>query len=277
MTGDYLKLLFPQWQGSGIKDDLYRGALLIRDRLLSEEKIVQVNIETDSTLSVENNIFGYSQILKQLRNAVQLLKETLPKKIFTIGGDCGVEIAPVSFLNKIYANDIAVLWFDAHGDLNTPEASSSKLFHGMPLSYLIGEEANEIQQNCFSRIAPSQILFAGTRDLDAYEESYIREKSISVITVKEISENKNRIIELLKLKSYKKIYIHIDLDVLEPDSFPYVMCPSPNGIDMILLLELLESIKRHFIIIGLSIVEFLPLEAKGTEHLRELIKFGCTI
>lgn len=277
MAKDFIKILFPQWQGSGIDDGLYKGALSICDRLLKDEKFELVNIEPDSTLLVEKNILGYSQILKQLKSAVQLLKNNLPEKIFTVGGDCGIELAPVSYLNKIYTSDIAVLWFDAHGDLNTPEASSSKLFHGMPLSFLIGKEENEIQQSCFSRIDPSQIIYAGTRDLDAYEESYIKEKSISVITVNEILDKKNCINELLKSKRFKNVYIHIDLDVLEPDSFPHVMCPSHNGIDLTLLINVLENIKISFNIVGLSIVEFLPIDSKGTESLKDLIKFGCNI
>ena len=56
-----------------------------------------------------------------------------------IGGTCGAEIAPVAYLNNHYESDLAILWFDAHGDLNTPKTSLSGHFHGMVLRTLLGE------------------------------------------------------------------------------------------------------------------------------------------
>jgi arginase len=50
--------------------------------------------------------------------------------VVTVGGTCGVEAAPVAYLNERYAGDLAIVWFDAHGDLNAPDTSPSGHFHG---------------------------------------------------------------------------------------------------------------------------------------------------
>ena len=74
-----------------------------------------------------------------------------PDKILTVGGGCGIEIPIVSYFSEKYKN-LDVLWFDAHGDLNTPESSPSKYFHGMPLRFLLEEIRNNDISSKFNKI-----------------------------------------------------------------------------------------------------------------------------
>lgn len=107
---------------------------------------------------------GYKEVLKQLKNACTLIDGVKPDTIFTVGGDCGVELLSVSYLNKRYNGALAVIWFDAHGDLNTPASSPIKKFHGMPLRALLGEGDEEIVRQCFSKLKAGQQggdLYAG--------------------------------------------------------------------------------------------------------------------
>ena len=159
MAAGMLKLLFPQWQGSGSEKNLYRGVEMIRDQLLKGHGCAEIDVRLDEGLVTEKNIIGYSPIRAQLKGAVSLLKQRKPQKIFLIGGDCGTELAPVSYLNRELEGDLFVIWFDAHGDLNTPESSPSKAFHGMPLRSLLGEGEKTILDLCFSCLTPSQEQF----------------------------------------------------------------------------------------------------------------------
>ncbi|MGY0038106.1 arginase family protein [Pedobacter sp. NJ-S-72] len=95
-----------------------------------------------------------------------IISEIHPTKISTIGGDCGIEIMPISYLNKIYNGNLSIIWIDAHADLNTPESSPSKTFHGMPLRTLLGDGNKQFKELLFSTIKPEQISFIGLRDLD---------------------------------------------------------------------------------------------------------------
>ncbi|MCZ0970589.1 arginase family protein [Streptomyces albulus] len=74
-----------------------------------------------------------------LRATRQALAEWGPGPLRTVGGDCGVELAPVSHAVARHGADLAVVWFDAHADLNTPASSPSGGFHGMVLRTLLGQ------------------------------------------------------------------------------------------------------------------------------------------
>lgn len=153
-----------------------------------------------------------------------------------------------------------VLWIDAHADLNTPESSPSKTFHGMPLRLLLGEGDSILKQSLFSYLKPSQIILYGTRDLDKPEEKYIQEKNISTNTI-----------------TKSNLYIHLDLDVIDPLEISDVKCPSPNGVGFEKLKEMLTQLKSKYNIVGASLVEYAPKTKKIDERVSELsrIIFGA--
>ncbi|MCM3082100.1 arginase family protein [Brevibacillus invocatus] len=171
-----------------------------------------------------------TQILQQLKEAARVISEAKPGAIFTIGGDCGIEVAPVSYLNQIYDGDLAVVWLDAHGDLDTPSTSPSKLFHGMPLRALLGQGDEEILKQCFSTLSVDQVILAGVRDLDEPEESYIQQSSMRVWTVKQLEEGSSELIEWINMRGFSHVYIHVDLDVLDPGHFPFYHVPDAKWI-----------------------------------------------
>ena len=119
-----LNLFFPQWQGSG-RFELYEGAKILREVLCEKRSFFEVPVSQSYSLDISENILGYWQIYSQLLDACQTLRLHNPEQILTIGGDCGVEIAPVSFLNKRYDESLNVIWLDAHGDLNTHLSSGA--------------------------------------------------------------------------------------------------------------------------------------------------------
>lgn len=268
MSGS-ITLLFPQWQGSGTEKDLYYGAMEIKKKYLnSNYKQVDVSVCVD--LVERNNILGYSIIFEQLQNAVRLLLENDYQKIFTIGGDCGVELAPVSYLNKKYNGDLTVIWFDAHGDLNTPSSSPSKNFHGMPLRTLLGEGDKQFIRQCFSKLTTEQIILAGCRELDLPEQQYIDKNNITLVSIKDMIGS-SKLNGVVKEKGNKNIYIHLDLDVLDPDCFPSVMCPACNGLSVDNLTKTIKKLNENFNVVGFSIVEYKPNKGEYIEELKKII------
>lgn len=267
-----LNLFFPQWQGSG-RLELYQAAQMLYDAL--HEKIPLTCIPTSLTysLTITENILGHSQILSQLIEARRVVESRNPARILTIGGDCGVEIAPVSFLNKKYNQSLAVIWLDAHSDLNTPDSSPSAHFHGMPLRVLLGEGDPTIVSLAFSILRPEQVFLVGARELDLAEKHYVKHQNLSTISAQAINEKSNESFFLsLKNAGFKQLYIHLDLDVIEPTEFPHIACPTPNGISINKLKNLLMGLKNNFDIVGFSLLEFLPNHPKHTA-LSDLLSF----
>ncbi len=172
---------------------------------------------------------------------------------------------------------MTVLWIDAHGDLNTPESSSSKNFHGMPLRTLLGNGDSKISEVMFSQLLPSQIVLLGQRNLDEPERKYIEEYKLDILSIDEISGDINNTINTIKSKNSNNIYIHIDLDVLDNEEFPYVMVPEPNGLKSQLLSDILTQLKENFNIVGLSLLEYIPSNEKNIKILSDIIQVGLTI
>jgi arginase len=90
----------PQWQGSGLTDELRIGA----ETLISYYRNYTTTVIPLSTknLATIDNIKCFEPILEQTTLFKQIISESNPEKISTIGGDCGIEVIPISYLNKIY-------------------------------------------------------------------------------------------------------------------------------------------------------------------------------
>lgn len=259
---NHMNLFFPQWQGSGPSNVLFHGAGAVRD-CFGDLEFTEVPVPESQELAVSNGILGYESIVGQLASAGQMIQARSPGSIFTIGGDCGVEPAPVSWLNRYYDGDLAVVWFDAHGDLNTPASSPSKHFHGMPLRALLGEGDPVVLDRCFSRISPDRVVMAGLRELDWPELEFLGRHPVVVKEVAELTSDSGSLVEAVREKGVGHVYIHIDLDVLEPRMFPHIKHPTANGLSPEALLDLLSGLAAEFRIAGCSILEYLPGEFPG--------------
>ena len=261
-----LNLFVPQWQDSGASKELYDGACALKKYIEnSNVSFEKIEISKNSELINEKNILGFKIIKTQLNNISQLLYEEKPDKILTVGGGCGIEIPIVSYFSEKYKN-LDVLWFDAHGDLNTPESSPSKYFHGMPLRFLLEEIRNNDISSKFNKINPQDVVLIGVRDLDKPEEDFIFKENIKI-------KNDLNISELLN-KQDEYVYIHIDLDVLDPAIYRNVKCPSKNGLKVEEVVKIIKDVNNEKKVIGISLLENTETNIKKIEIIDEIIKLG---
>lgn len=272
MSKGFYKMVFPQWQGIGLKGP-FRGANMIDECYLADHEWTTVPIVEGDDLRVEKGIIGYREVLEQLGRVTNILKESRPERIMTIGGDCGIELGPVSYLNQKYEGDLALVWFDAHGDLNTPASSPSQRFHGMPVRCLLGEGDSQIVKKCFSRLDPTQVILAGTRDLDPPEVEFIDEAGIDVVQVSQLEAGGTDIVRLIKAKGFTNVHLHVDLDVLDSEVFPHVTCPVPGGPDMKHLLDAVRDLALQFNAVGFSMLEFAPQNRQAASEIAEVMDF----
>jgi arginase len=228
----------------------------------------------DGDILLENGIWGYRQVRDQMTCACDVIRKANPDKVLLIGGDCGTEVGPVSYLNKKYDGDLAVLWLDAHGDLNSPATSVTGNFHGMPLRLLLGDGEESLQKLSFSTLRPAQVIMAGLRDLDPPEAEYIEKNDIAILTVPDIERDLEKASRLVREKGFRNLYIHIDLDVLDSGKCPWALCLTPDGLDYSILMVLLHNLKAKFNLVGISIVELRPTGDMDINPLHNLVNFG---
>jgi len=271
-----LYLFFPQWEGSG-KTNVYTGATILRHILKPRVPFTEIEVEFTHELRIEHDIIGYPDILRYAQQAHQLLSTKNPRRIFTLGGDCGIDVVPISFLNKRYDGDLAVIWLDAHADANTPQSSPSKTFHGMALRTLLGEGVPELAASSFSTLLPRQIVLAGVRDLDPPEQQFLTHAQVLSFTSEQLATHAHEMVDAIKKQGFSHVYLHIDVDVLDPVSFPSInylsQYPTPGGIDMQTLWNIHHTITSSLSPVGWSLVEVIPPQEGNTHELEQLATF----
>ena len=269
-----LHMFFPQWQGSGPSTELWVAAQDLR-RELTSIPFREVPVSLEPIQGSTDGILGGDAIRRQLQAQHRLIQEASPERIFTLGGDCSIEIVPVSWLNRRYGGNLAVIWLDAHGDLNSPITSTSKHFHGMPLRFLLGEGGPFTEPFQFSRITPAQVVLAGVRELDPPEEQFIQQSGIPVLRVDELEADPGLLARYVRRQGMAEIYLHVDLDVLEPVAFPCLKCPAPGGMQIDTLLSVIGSLKRECHVVGFSVLEFTRIPSgRGLTDMKRLLAMG---
>lgn len=262
-------LINGQWQG-GADISTFYGAREIERLYLSVINYEEAEVFTSDAgcLPIKNNIVGYSTLKKQMEKVFQKLEADQPDKLFAIGGGCDADFPSIAYMNQRY-NNLKILYFDAHGDINAPEESESKLFYGMPLRCLMKSFDNSIFPFVHYGIKPEQIIHIGGRELDDTEVQFMNKNNIQRITVDELVE-----IDFEKiLADDEKIYIHLDLDVLEPQEFSHIPLPVAKGVPVEELKNVLNTIKKNSSIVGFGIFEYKSCGQKN-ELLKYLIQYG---
>lgn len=249
MTIDYV--VVPQWQGSGSSRamQLVDGAESIRGDLPSAStRTVDVPLEAGDHQST--GVQRLSSLLLVRDRALQLYAADSATHV-TIGGDCGVELAAIGHVS---ANAPVVVWIDAHPDLHTPASSPSGAFTGMVLRTLLGEGAAPLVPA--HPLTTDQVILAGVRSADPEEDTYIQDAGIRSIGVIEFSPES--VLEALAEAGAESVYLHIDLDVLDPADMAGLGSPVPFGITPALLADTIRAIVAKYPLAGAGITEFAP-------------------
>ncbi|NAS32864.1 hypothetical protein GTQ40_17935 [Flavobacteriaceae bacterium R38] len=251
-----MNIYFPQWQGSGTGKNIEPGAKAVLDYL---EDPTFINIPlSDKKLERQYDINGYETIKDQLYRLKEAIAEEEPDTLKIIGGDCGLEIVPVSYLNKKYDGDLGIIWFDAHADINAPHESSSCNFHGMPLRTMLGETEEGMHDLLFSKIKAAQIHYVGLRDIDPTEQVRIDKDNIYYSD----QTDNDTLVKTLKSKNYKNLYLHFDFDALEPADYDKTYYQVDKGVKIADAEKCIQVLSENFNIVGSSVLESVTTDQK---------------
>ena len=150
-----------------------------------------------------------------------------------LGGDHSIAIGTAAGIAD--ERNTGVVWFDAHGDFNTPETSPSGNVHGMSLAAILGiGPFAEVAWAHTPRVRPENVALVGIRDLDAGERDLIRESPVSAYTMTDIDER--GITEVVEeavdvaTKDVEQVHVSFDMDCLDPNEAPGVGTPVRGGI-----------------------------------------------
>lgn len=151
-----------------------------------------------------------------------------------LGGDHSIAIGTLAGLLQHYHN-LGVIWYDAHGDLNTAETSPSGNIHGMSLAVALGYGHPLLLEvgGVHKKLKPENVVIIGARSLDQGERDLIKAKGIKVFTMHEIDRlGMPKVME--ETISYLQdrtdgVHLSLDLDGLDPSDAPGVGTPVMGG------------------------------------------------
>lgn len=264
---------FPQWQGAASCAKLPDGSLALR-RQLWDIKFQELSIKPFYFLSNQSGVYGLNDLQKQFKLAQTAIYRAQPKKIFTLGGDCGIELAPIRHLHHLYGGRLGVIWLDAHADMNTPASSPSGHFHGMVLAALMGLGTSPLSKYT-PVLGPEQVILAGPRDLDASERLLIHQHHIAWLSVEQLTQNPAILLEYIKSLQLKYLYLHVDLDVLDPEEFASVSVPTKSGLTKDQLMSFLSTLHEQYTIVGGSVTEFTGQRPEEVSIAGDIFKVMC--
>jgi arginase len=171
--------------------------------------------------------------------------------------------ATADWVRQRAARPLGLIWIDAHGDMNTPESTTSGNVHGMPLAALLGSEPAELAAIGTSpSVLPRHTVLLGIRNLDEREKTRIRDSGVHVFTMTDIdrvgmAEVAERALQLAS-DGTGGLHVSFDMDACDPGIAPGVGTPVRGGLgyrEAHLLMELVADTGR---LLALDLVEINP-------------------
>lgn len=174
----------------------------------------------------------------ELADAVERAMDegTIP---ITIGGDHSLAIGSLTGISKYYRKrkeEFGLVWFDAHGDINTPETSRSGNVHGMPFAVSLGHgDKRLVNLGGFApKVDADKSVLIGIRDLDPEERQMITKSGITAFSMRDVDHLGLARVTEMGLDAIgpevSGLHVSFDIDVMDPDIAPGVSTPSPGGL-----------------------------------------------
>ncbi len=136
-----------------------------------------------------------------------------------LSGDCTTSLGVVAGLQRSGV-DPTVVWFDAHGDLQTPETSASGYLGGFPVRQLLGGSDRTVPDRLgLVPLRESDVLLVDARDLDPPEAEFLAGSDVRRVAVDEV-------VDALPAGP---VHLHLDADVVDPRDVPGLRFPAPDG------------------------------------------------
>lgn len=195
---------------------------------------------------------------RHVTDALSAGRETL-----VVSGDDTATIGVLSGLQAAYGPgaSIGLIWFDAHGDFNTPETSFSGILAGMPVAILAGLAGPRWRgaAGLAAPISTDRIVIAGVRELDEKEEILVRSTDVRLLSTKEVCDGDGLRVAVERLaEETDSLWIHVDLDVLDPRHVPSASTPAEDGLEIEELAQAIRLVFESGIVSAISIAGLNP-------------------
>ena len=280
----HLRLIWPEWQGAGsssaaeFRGDFPLGVIRrgytvgtkVLEAILPPHagptEVVPVSLD-DSGLEERDGIEAKTAVLDQLDAALDLIGAHDPARITTLGGDCGVSVAPFSPLAKRYGDDLAVLWVDSHPDIGTPEGSYPG-YHAMAVAALTGHGDREVLDRLPATIPAQRIALVGMHNwTDDTLAPVAAEWGLTVIAPDELRTDGERALEWLRNTGASRVAIHFDVDTIDANEVQLGLGADRGGLTSAQARNVVAEVSAKFDVVAFTIAEYTPRQVMHVQRL----------
>ncbi len=201
-----------------------------------------------------------------------------PPKVINLGGDHSIAMGSIAGMTRQYP-DLAVIWIDAHADINTPKSTVTGNLHGCPVSFLLQlpdckgirgfewleSEALKVGTPSNSFLTPDRIGYLGLRDVEPQEQEIMQKLNIAAAYMNDIARCPDGIIGCLKKilqridpEGKRPLFVSFDIDGIDPRWAPSTGTPVERGISLDEALLVCRKIRRTGRLVGMDLVEVNP-------------------
>jgi len=213
------------------------------------------------------------------------------RMVLTLGGDHSIAVGTIAGSSKAIrerlGKEIAVIWVDAHADINTPETSDSGNIHGMPVAFLTGLAKGD-REDVFGwldrdfkdkpALSVSKLVYIGLRDVDRGEKRILRENGIKAFSMHDVDRHGiGRVVEmaLAHIGTDTPIHLSFDVDALDPQWAPSTGTPVRGGLTLREGDYIAECVHETGQLVAMDLVEVNPsLEVAGAS---ETVRAGVSL
>jgi arginase len=210
-----------------------------------------------------------ARFLSQIRETCERIAEQVRSAAdsgltpLVLGGDHSVALGTIGALASLHGPG-GVLWFDAHGDLNTPATTPSGNVHGMPLAAVLGHAGAGFESDHWPlpAVEPERVGLIGVRSLDPGERAVVKEAGLAVYTISDIDRRGVEPVlreALQRVAGAPFVHISVDLDFVDPVVAPGVGSPVRGGLSYREAHLMMELVAESGLLASLELVEVNPI------------------
>ncbi len=178
-----------------------------------------------------------------------------------LAGTCYSSIGTIAGLGSV---GVGVLWFDCHADFNTPDSTVTGFLDGMPVAILTGHCWRELANSVpgFQPVPEENVFLLGVRDVDRPESARLEASRIRCLTPQRVRSALRS--ELAALRDrVEDVYLHLDLDVLDPSEGRANALAAPDGLTLSALREAVRLIAELFRVRAVAVSAYDPSFDEG--------------
>lgn len=242
-----------------------------------------VQIRNRSEVPVGSNLK-----LRRVQEIVRVSEETAARtdaavtagqKMVVLGGDHSICLGAVSGASKALKGNLGIIYFDAHGDMNTDKTTPTGNIHGMQLASLMGYGAPELAQVYGKevKVRKENMLHIGGCDFDQAELDLVTQEKLQTFSMLDLL--KHNLAPLFPMidalaKQVDNVWVSLDLDAIDAVYAPGAGMPNKKGLTYREIAAIADYIGQHCNVVGVDVVEYNPLQdenGKTAELAIELI------